>query len=69
MSEKYYDIKGAAEYLGISVSAVKYYIYNLKTLKPQKVGHSFIFTQDQLDQVNATRRPQGRPKTKNSSIS
>ncbi len=58
-----YSTKEAAEYLGLSESALKYHIYIAKDLKPQKVGACLIFTQDQLDEFTKTRRPPGRPKS------
>lgn len=62
MPQDYYGINEAAKYLGLSVSALKYHIFESKTLKPQKIGHSFIFTQAQLDEFKATKRSPGRPK-------
>jgi len=56
------DIKQAAQYLDISVSTLKHYIYIAKAIEPQLMGHSFVFTRDQLDQFKATRLPVGRPK-------
>lgn len=57
-----YSIHDAAKYLGISVSALKYHVHIAKTISPEKVGHSFIFTQEQLDLFKSTRRKPGRPK-------
>ncbi len=62
MSQDYYGTNEAAEYLGVTVSSLKYHIFESKTLKPQKVGHSFIFTQTQLDEFKASKRSPGRPK-------
>lgn len=56
----------AAEYLGLSVPAVKYHIHKAKDLKGQLVGNSLVFTKDQLDQFKLVRRPQGRPKKETS---
>jgi len=60
---KLYGTAEAAEYVGLSLSAFKYHIHIAKTIKPfQKIGHSLAFTQDQLDEFQIARRPQGRPK-------
>jgi len=56
-----YSTKEAALYLGISVDALKYHIYQ-GNITPQKVGHSLVFTQDELEHFKVNRRPQGRPK-------
>ena len=56
-----YSTREAAQYLGISFHTMKYYIHYAKTLKGQKVGSSLVFTKDQLDQFQATKRPVGRP--------
>ena len=61
---KLYSTQEAAEYLGLSLSALKYHIHTAGNLTPQKVGNSLVFTQEQLDQFQATRRGPGRPKTK-----
>lgn len=52
----------AAKYLQISLSTVKYHLYETKALKGALVGNSLVFTQEQLDQFKLDRRPQGRPK-------
>jgi len=62
---KLFSTTKAAEYVGLSLSAFKYHIHIAKTIEPfQKIGHSLAFTQDQLDEFQANRRPQGRPSTK-----
>lgn len=58
---KLYSTREAAQYLDLTESALKYHIYQ-GNIKPQKVGHSLVFTQAQLDKFNKTRRPQGRPR-------
>ena len=57
-----YSTREAAEYLGISLSALKYHVHTVANLTPQKVGHSLVFTQEQLDQFQETRRGPGRPR-------
>lgn len=56
-----YSTKDAAEYLNLSVAAVKYHIRE-RNLKGQLIGNSIVFTQDELDNFNSTKRPPGRPK-------
>lgn len=51
----------AAEYLGISLPALKYHI-RLKHVKPEMVGNSLVFTRKQLDKFKSTKRPPGRPR-------
>jgi len=58
---KLYSTKEAARYLDLTESALKYHIYQ-GNIKPQKVGHSLVFTQNQLNQFLQTHRPQGRPR-------
>jgi len=58
---KLYSTKEAARYLKLTESGLKYHIYE-GHIKPQKVGHSLVFTQEQLDEFNEARRPQGRPR-------
>ena len=62
---KLYSTKEAAEYIGISVSAMKYHIHTAKTVQPLHIGNSLIFTQEMLDEFKANRRPQGRPRKEN----
>ena len=62
MANNLFSTEQAAQYLGLSISALKYHIYETGDIKPQKFGHSFIFTKEQLDLFNSTRRPQGRPR-------
>lgn len=58
---KLYSTKQAAAHLGMGESALKYHIYQ-GNIKPQKVGHSLVFTQEQLDEFKSNRRPRGRPR-------
>lgn len=43
-----YSTKEAAEYLGLSMPALKYHIYK-GHITPQLMGHSLVFTKRQLD--------------------
>jgi hypothetical protein len=63
-----YGTEQAAEYLGLSVPGVKYHVYTTKRLTPQLVGKSLVFTREQLDEFNATRRGPGRPRKENNVI-
>lgn len=54
-------IAEAAEYLGLAVVTIKYHIYQAGNLSPRKIGKTLIFTREQLDEFNATRRRPGRP--------
>jgi len=63
MNEKIlYSTTDAAEYLNLSVAAIKYHIYVGRNIKPSLVGHSLVFTKEQLDQFQDNRRPPGRPR-------
>lgn len=53
----------AADYLGMTVRGVWYHIRR-GHLSPTKVGKTLVFTRGQLEQFQLTRRPAGRPKTK-----
>lgn len=57
-----YSTKAAAQYVRISLSAMKYHVHTAKNIIPRKVGNSLVFTQEQLDEFKANRRPQGRPR-------
>lgn len=59
---KLYSTREAAEYLGLSVSALKYHVHRAGNLRPRRVGNSLVFTQEQLDEFKRNRRPVGRPK-------
>ena len=59
---KLYSTAEAAAYLGLSVPAVKHHVYAAGTLKPEKVGHSLVFTKAMLDEFNEGRRGPGRPR-------
>lgn len=44
-----YSVKDAAEYLELAVVTIKYHIYESGHLRPQKVGGTLVFTQEELD--------------------
>lgn len=58
----FYSTEQAAEYCKMSIAAIKYHIHTSKTLKGELVGHSYIFTQAQLDTFLKNKREQGRPR-------
>ena len=58
-----YGTAEAAEYVGLSQSGLRYYLYVKKSLVPhKKIGQSLIFTREQLDRFQETRRGPGRPR-------
>ena len=59
-----YSTADAAEYLEMTVAAVKYHIHIAHNLAPQKVGRTLVFTQEQLDLFKSTKRGPGRPTKK-----
>lgn len=56
-----YSVAEAAEYLGLSVPAVKHHVYNTGTLVGTLKGNSRVFTKAELDAWSAQRRGPGRP--------
>ena len=53
----------AAEYLGLSVSSMKYHLYSAGDLTADiKVGQALLFTRETLDRFSENKRPPGRPK-------
>ncbi len=56
-----YTTGEAAEYLGLSVAAIKYHVHTAHTLTPQKVGHSLVFSGHELDTFKSIKRSPGRP--------
>ncbi len=60
MNKKLYSTNEAAEYINFSVSALKYHIKQ-GNIKPQKIGHSLVFTKSQLDNFMSEKRQPGRP--------
>lgn len=55
----------AAAYLGMKLETVKYHVYVVKDLKPNKlIGKTLVFTQETLDEFMTRKRPVGRPATK-----
>jgi hypothetical protein len=62
--ERTFTVKEAAEYLGISISGVKFFHYRMQTLQGEKRGNSLIFKQSELDSLQAARhvgRRTGKP--------
>lgn len=57
-----YSLVEAAEYLGIVPGTLKQHVYEAKTIEPQKVGNSLVFTKEQLDNFQKNRRRRGRPR-------
>ena len=62
MTQKLFSTRQAAEYLGLSLSAIKYHIHEAKTITGELIGNSLIFTQEELDRFKENKRPQGRPR-------
>jgi len=62
--ERLYSTAEAAEYLGLSVSAVKYHVHVAGNLRPRKIGGHLVFTLAHLEHFLDTRRGPGRPKSK-----
>jgi excisionase family DNA binding protein len=58
---KLYSTEGAAKYLKVKVRTMKKYIYEAKTLTGTLIGHSRVFTQEELDEFKKTKRGPGRP--------
>ncbi len=56
-----YDVAAAAEYLGMTVDALKYHIHGAETISTRRLGRLLVFTQDELDRFKREKRPQGRP--------
>lgn len=61
-SKPFYSTTEAAEYLGLSLAALKYHIHIAKNITGHLVGNSLVFTQEELDRFQANKRPQGRPR-------
>ena len=49
--ERIFDTREAAEYLGISISGVKYHTYRTGKLRSEKKGNGLIFRQSSLDDL------------------
>lgn len=62
MLDDLYDSHEAARYLGISINTLKYHVHTMGNLAPAKIiGHSMVFTKEQLDEFKRTKRSVGRP--------
>lgn len=57
-----YSLAEAAQELGLTISALKYHIYQTKLITPQLVGHSFILTKKDMDEFKALKLKRGRPR-------
>jgi len=64
---KLFGISEAAKFLGLSVAGVRRHVYISGRLKPIKIGHSLVFTKEQLNKFIANRRKAGRPRKDNKS--
>lgn len=60
-SKRVFSTKEAANYLGVSIRTMKYHIHTGKNLHGTLIGHSLIFTQEELDAFQRNRRDRGRP--------
>jgi hypothetical protein len=59
---KIYNTQQAAEYLGFSISSIKYHVYIAKDIKAKMFGNSLMFTKNSLDRFSKNRRSPGRPR-------
>ncbi|MHB9133474.1 MAG: helix-turn-helix domain-containing protein [Armatimonadota bacterium] len=58
-----FSTEEAAEYLQLSVQAVKYHVYTAGDLKAVKIGPTLAFFENELERFKSTPRPKrGRPK-------
>lgn len=62
-----FSTEEAARYLKMSVANVKHHVHTRGNLAGQKVGNSLVFTADELDHFQATRRKPGRPRKEEAS--
>lgn len=60
MAEKLYDVKAAAEYLGLSRQGVKWHVYETKLLRGQLLGKTLVFTEAELDHFKTLDLKPGR---------
>lgn len=56
-----YSTQEAADFLGLSLSAVKKHVHQ-GHLVPRLIGRTYIFTRAQLEEFQRNRRPPGRPR-------
>jgi hypothetical protein len=61
-SPKLYSTREAAQFLGIKEETVKYHVYTSQTLHPDKIGHTLVFTEEELNRFKQEKRPPHRPK-------
>lgn len=46
------DTKGAASFLNRKVETIRYHIYVSKRLRPQRIGHSLVFSVAELNRFS-----------------
>ena len=57
-----FTVQTAAEYLGMVPTALMYHVHKPNpNLTGRKVGNTMLFTKEELDDFQKTRRPPGRP--------
>jgi excisionase family DNA binding protein len=61
LRDQLFSTEEAAEYLGISVAALKYHVHVAGNIDPMKIGRSLVFTKEQLDTFQEEKRAPGRP--------
>ena len=55
-----FTVEQAAEYLGLSRRTVKYHLYESGYLSGKTLGHTIIFTREELDTFKARNLKPGR---------
>lgn len=50
-----YTVKQAAEYLDMSIANVKYHVYKSGRLTGSLIGHTLVFSKDELDKFKKSR--------------
>lgn len=60
--DEIYSTREAAAYLGVQPVTIKFHVYVVKDLVPDKlIGNTLIFTRATLDLFKKIKRPSGRP--------
>lgn len=63
MADTFFSTKEAARFLGVKPETVRYHVYVVKDLVPDRmVGKSLIFYQSTLETFKASKRSSGRPR-------
>lgn len=57
-----YTSEQAAQYLGLSVRTIRYYVATQRLTPSRRVGRGFLFTLEELNRFKALPRKGGRPK-------